>query len=64
MPNHISENEFNTGETVVIGGTPYIKADAVVWLDSDDGLHKRQLMDKGELILQYWTGSAWADVAV
>ena len=62
MPTHVSENEFNTGEILVIGGIPYIKGDAIVWLDPDDGLHKRHLMDKGALVLQYWDGTIWKNV--
>ena len=62
MPQHISENHFNTGETIVLDGIPYIKGDAIIWLDSDDSIHKRYRMDKGELVLQYWDGTMWKDV--
>lgn len=62
MPLHVSENHMSTGDTVQIGGAPYIKGDAIVYLDTDDGLHKRHLMDKGELVLQYWDGGQWKNV--
>lgn len=58
----ISDSHFNTGDTVQLGGTPYIKGDAVVWLDQDDGLHKRYVMDKGALVLQYWDINQWKNV--
>lgn len=62
MPLHVSENHFSTGDTVQLGGTPYIKGDAIVWLDLDDGLHKRYVMDKGALVLQYWDINQWKNV--
>ena len=62
MPAHISEKHFNTGETVEIGGVPYIKGDSIVYLDSKDGLHKRYIMYESALVLQYWDGTKWENV--
>ncbi len=62
MPKHVSENNFNTDETVQLGDVPYIKGDAIVWLDLDDALHKRYVMDKGDLVLQYWDINQWKNV--
>ncbi len=59
MPLHISENHMSSSDTVEIGGLQYIKGEAIVWLDADDSLHKRYVMDKGELVLEYWDGSSW-----
>ncbi len=58
----ISDGHFNTSQTVELGGVPYIKGDSIVYLDTDDGLHKRHVMDKGELILQYWDVNQWKNV--
>ena len=62
MPLHVSENHMSTGDTVQIGGMPYIKGDAIVYLDPKDGLHKRHTMYDGVLILQYWDGTQWKNV--
>lgn len=62
MPAHIHDEHFNKDETVTLGGDPYILGNAVVYLDSDDGLYKRYTMDKGELVLQYWDGTQFKNV--
>ncbi len=59
MPAHVSDQHFNISESVTLGGDPYIKGDTIVWLDIDDSIHKRYIMDKGELVLQQWNGSSW-----
>ncbi len=62
MPLHISENHFSSGDTVQLGGSQYIKGDAITWLDTKDSLHKRYTMYEDALVLQYWDGSSWVNV--
>lgn len=62
MPDIISDQHFNKSETIDIDGTPYVNGGSVVWLDTDDGLYKRHLMDKGVLVLQYWDVNQWKNV--
>lgn len=62
MPKHATENHIKLDEVIVIDSEPYINSERVVYVDVDDGLSKRYIMDKGLLVLQYWDGTIWKNV--